>query len=152
MAPESTGCQPDEPLASLVTTNKIVNVYGFLVVILLPMYAILHCLYFVGSKSITTKYHYHKMIMLLSIYCCHTIFIYHIQQPSIFGISAGDSDADNPHNMIKTLQPLSTYNIDIQSFRQVCCMIQEKYQRVYWYIYCNIEISYIYIYIYRLYP
>ena len=24
------GCQPDEPLASLVTTNRIINVYGFL--------------------------------------------------------------------------------------------------------------------------
>ena len=30
------GCQPDEPLASLVTTNRIINaIYGFLVVIML---------------------------------------------------------------------------------------------------------------------
>ena len=29
------GCQSDEPLASLVTLNKIINVYGFLVVIML---------------------------------------------------------------------------------------------------------------------
>ena len=32
------GCQPDEPLASLVTTNRIINVYGFIVVIMLLMY------------------------------------------------------------------------------------------------------------------
>ena len=31
----SIGCQPDEPLASLVTTNTIINVYGSLVVIML---------------------------------------------------------------------------------------------------------------------
>ena len=28
-------CQPDEPLASLVTTNRIMDVYGFLVVMML---------------------------------------------------------------------------------------------------------------------
>ena len=48
------GCQPDEPLASLVTTNRIINVYGFIVVIMLLMYSVLHCLYFVGNKIITT--------------------------------------------------------------------------------------------------
>ena len=41
----SFGCQPDEPLASLATTNIIINVYGSLVVLLLPMYVVLHCLY-----------------------------------------------------------------------------------------------------------
>ena len=47
-------CQPDEPLSSLVTTNRIFNVYGFIVVIMLPMYSILHCLYSVGNKITTT--------------------------------------------------------------------------------------------------
>ena len=44
-------CQPDEPLVSLVTTNRIINVYGFLVVIMLLMYSVLHCLHSVGNKS-----------------------------------------------------------------------------------------------------
>ena len=48
------GCQPDEPLASLVTTNRIINVYVFLVVIMLLMYSVLHCLYSVGNKTTTT--------------------------------------------------------------------------------------------------
>ena len=48
------GCQPDEPLASLVTTNSIINVNGFLVVIMLLMYSVLHCLYSVEYKSTTT--------------------------------------------------------------------------------------------------
>ena len=44
------GCQSDEPRASLVTTNRIINVYGFLVVI---TYAVLHCLYSIGNKITT---------------------------------------------------------------------------------------------------
>ena len=36
---------------SLLTTNKIINVYGFLVVIMLFMYAVFHCLYSVGNKT-----------------------------------------------------------------------------------------------------
>ena len=48
------GCQPDEPLASLVTTNRIINVYGFLLMMLL-MYAVLHCLHSVGNKITTTN-------------------------------------------------------------------------------------------------
>ena len=50
------GCQPDGPLASLVTTNRFFNVYGFLVVItLLLMHSALHCLYSVGNKITTTN-------------------------------------------------------------------------------------------------
>ena len=41
---EFIGCQPDEPLASLVTTNRNINIYCFLVVIMLLMYSALHCL------------------------------------------------------------------------------------------------------------
>ena len=40
----------DEPLDSLVTTNRMINVYGFLVVTMLLMYSVLHCLYSVGNK------------------------------------------------------------------------------------------------------
>ena len=43
--PYSFGCQRDEPLVSLVTTNRIINVSGFLVVVMLLIYAVLHCLY-----------------------------------------------------------------------------------------------------------
>ena len=39
----------------LVTTNQIINVYGFLVVMLL-MYFVLHCLYSVGNKITTTSH------------------------------------------------------------------------------------------------
>ena len=35
--------------------NWIMIVYGFLVVILLPMYAVLHCLHSVGNKTITIE-------------------------------------------------------------------------------------------------
>ena len=48
------GCQPDEPLASLVTTNRIINVYRFLAVIMLLVYAVLHCLYSVRNKITTS--------------------------------------------------------------------------------------------------
>ena len=44
------GCQPDEPL---VTSNRIINVYGLLVVILLPMYVVLHCLCSIGNKLLS---------------------------------------------------------------------------------------------------
>ena len=47
-------CQPDEPLAFLVTTNRIINVYGFIVVIMLLIYSALRCLYYVGNKITTT--------------------------------------------------------------------------------------------------
>ena len=47
----------DGPLDSLVTTNRMINVYGFLVVTMLLMYSVLHCLYSVGNK-IATKYYY----------------------------------------------------------------------------------------------
>ena len=40
----SYGCQSDEPWASLVTTNKIINIYGFIVVKMLLMYSVLHCI------------------------------------------------------------------------------------------------------------
>ena len=43
--------QPDEPLASLVTTNSIINVYGFIVVEMLLMYSVLHCLYYVWKAA-----------------------------------------------------------------------------------------------------
>ena len=48
------GCQSDDPLASLVTTNRIINVYGFLVVVMLPIYSVLIVLYFVGVKITAT--------------------------------------------------------------------------------------------------
>ena len=48
------GRQPDEPLAYLVTTNRIINAYGFLVVMMLLMYSVLHCLYSVGTQITTT--------------------------------------------------------------------------------------------------
>ena len=43
-------CQPDEPMASLVTTNRITNVYGFLVVIMLLMYSVLIVCILLGIK------------------------------------------------------------------------------------------------------
>ena len=49
----SFGCHPDGPLASLVTTNRITNVYGFIVAIMLLMYSVLHYLYSVGNKITT---------------------------------------------------------------------------------------------------
>ena len=48
------GCQPDEPLDSLATTNRIINVYGFLVVVMLLMYFVFQCLYSVENKITTT--------------------------------------------------------------------------------------------------
>ena len=50
------GCQPDEPLSSLVTTNRIINVYGLIVVIMLLMYSFLHCLSSVWNKTSTYYY------------------------------------------------------------------------------------------------
>ena len=50
----SIGCQPNEPPATLVTTNRNINIYGFLVVIMLLMYSALHCLYSVGDRITTT--------------------------------------------------------------------------------------------------
>ena len=46
------GCQTDESPASLVTTDRIIYVYGFLVVMMLLVYSVLHCLYSVGNKII----------------------------------------------------------------------------------------------------
>ena len=48
------GCQPDEPQASLATTNRCNRVYVVLFFILLLMYAVIHCLYSVGNKITTT--------------------------------------------------------------------------------------------------
>ena len=48
------GCQPVDPPASLVIINRIIYVYGFLVVMMLLLYSILHCLYSVGIKITTT--------------------------------------------------------------------------------------------------
>ena len=48
------GCQPDEPQASLATTNRCNHVYVVLFFILLFMYAVKHCLYSVGNKITTT--------------------------------------------------------------------------------------------------
>ena len=47
------GCQPDEPQASLATTNRCNHVYVVLFFILLFMYAVIHCFYSVGNKIIT---------------------------------------------------------------------------------------------------
>ena len=49
------GCQPDEPQASLATTDRRrINVYIVLLFVLLFMYAVLHCLYSVGNKIAST--------------------------------------------------------------------------------------------------
>ena len=48
------GCQPDEPKASLATTNRCNDVYVVLFFILLFMYAVIHCVYSVGNKITTT--------------------------------------------------------------------------------------------------
>ena len=48
------GCQPDEPQASLATTNRCNHVYVVLFFILLFMYAVIHGLYSVGNKITTT--------------------------------------------------------------------------------------------------
>ena len=48
------GCQPDEPQASLATTNRCNHVYVVLFFILLFMYAVINCLYSVGNKITTT--------------------------------------------------------------------------------------------------
>ena len=37
-----------------MTTNRIINVYGFIVVIILPIDSVPHCLYSVGYKITTT--------------------------------------------------------------------------------------------------
>ena len=47
-------CQPDEPQASLATTNRCNDVYVVLFFILLFMYAVIQCLYSVGNKITTT--------------------------------------------------------------------------------------------------
>ena len=54
----SHSCQPDEPLASLVTTNRIINIYDFLVVTIIIVYAVLHCLYSVGNDVYIYVYIY----------------------------------------------------------------------------------------------
>ena len=59
------GCQPDEPLASLVTTNRIINVYGFLVFMMLFAYSVLHCLYSVGNKITTTYFPDNLMVLVV---------------------------------------------------------------------------------------
>ena len=64
-------CQPDESLTSLVTTNKIINVYDFLVVIMLLMYSAPHCLHSVGKNTTTTIVGHRPGI--------HQLFIRHAQ-------------------------------------------------------------------------
>ena len=59
MFPACVGCQPDEPVASLVTINRIINVYGVLVVIMLLMYSVLHYLYSVGNQITNTTFILH---------------------------------------------------------------------------------------------
>ena len=49
----SFGCQPGELLASLVTTFRITNVHGSLVVTMLLIYSVLHYLYSIGNKITT---------------------------------------------------------------------------------------------------
>ena len=52
------GCQSDEPLASLVITNRVINVHGFLVVIMLPcMLSFIVCI-LLGMK-LSLQYHYY---------------------------------------------------------------------------------------------
>ena len=53
----SLGCQPDEPQASLATTNRCNHVHVVLDVVLLFMYAVLYCLYSVTveNKITTTR-------------------------------------------------------------------------------------------------
>ena len=48
------GCQPDEPPASLATSNKRNHIYVVVVCVLLFMYAVLHCLYSDGNIITTT--------------------------------------------------------------------------------------------------
>ena len=52
--PDEQGCQPDEPQASLATTNRCNHVYVVLFFLLLFMYVVIHCLYSVGNKITTT--------------------------------------------------------------------------------------------------
>ena len=52
------GCQPDEPQASLATNNRCNLIYVVVVLVLLFMYALLHCLYSVGVKITTTTVFY----------------------------------------------------------------------------------------------
>ena len=59
------GCQPDEPQASLATTNRCNHVCVVLVFVLLFMYAVLHCLYAVGNgNKITTTSQGRNAILL----------------------------------------------------------------------------------------
>ena len=48
------GYQPDEPNASLATTNRCNQVYVVLVFVLLFMYAVQLCLYSIGNEITTT--------------------------------------------------------------------------------------------------
>ena len=59
------GCQPDEPQASLATTNRCNHVYLVLLFVLSFMYAVLHYLYSVGNKITTTTTTTTTMCMFL---------------------------------------------------------------------------------------
>ena len=60
------GCHPDEPQASLATTNRCNHVYVILFFILLFMYAVIHCLYSVGNQITTTTNCSYKILLLIS--------------------------------------------------------------------------------------
>ena len=60
-------CQPDEPQASLATTNRCNHVYVVLFFILLFMSAVIHCLYSVGNKITTTT---NRRLFSKHILCC----------------------------------------------------------------------------------
>ena len=59
------GCQPDEPLVSLMATTRIINVYGFLVVIMLLMFSVIHFLYSVGKKILLLLLQLLQQLLLL---------------------------------------------------------------------------------------
>ena len=60
--------QPNEPLAPLVTTNRVIIVYGFIVVIMLLMYSILH---FVGNKNYYYVYPYRSFLQETNTWTMH---------------------------------------------------------------------------------
>ena len=56
------GCQPNEPQASLTTTNICNHVYVVLFLYCYFMYAVIHCLYSVGNKITTTTTTVHRQM------------------------------------------------------------------------------------------
>ena len=95
------GCQPDEPLASLVITNRIFNVNSFLVFIMLLMYSVLRCLYFIGNKITTlwimrnnllSSFHWEKYALVC--HASHSNRHYHFDEIFIIGCT-GSCQIDN---------------------------------------------------------